>query len=283
MALLFHDIEKPNSIQIRDDGNFSYIGHERKSAEYAKKWLIEYETPYKIINTVYDLIDSHMKKDMKVSTMVSNLGIEKSKMLIDVLEADAKGRNFELKDDLISIANKRLELDTYKIKSSTPMDENKPTIIILIGLPRSGKSSFYKKYFDKYEYLSRDEIRERLFGFKGNMDNEETVTRVFNEMLNDALNKSKNIIIDNTNVQTKYRIKYLSMAKARKYNTKAYLINTEYDTVIKNAKKENFPIEVIESMLCRLNKPLYEEGYNEIYNVKTEFLENEIKYEMELV
>jgi len=283
LALLFHDISKIDCIQTREDGYYSYIGHEIESTKFAKTWLLGYETPHEIINMVCDLIENHMNKNMKVSTMVNKLGIETSKLLLGVMEADVKGRNFTMEEELIKLNNKRIELSGYEVKKSTECNPNKPAMIILVGLPRSGKSNFYKRYFSEYVYISRDEIRERVFGFKGDMENEGEVTRIFNEMLNEAFNKNKNIIIDNTNVQRKYRNKYMTMAKSRKYNTKAYLIDTEYSVVINNANKEGFPIEVIESMQCRLNKPSYDEGYNEVYIVKTEFTPNDIIFEMEMI
>jgi tRNA nucleotidyltransferase (CCA-adding enzyme) len=283
LALLFHDLEKIYCVQVREDGHYSYIGHEIESAKFAKTWLLGYETPHEIINVVCDLIENHMNKNMKVSTMVNKLGIETSKLLLDVMEADVKGRNFTMEEELVKLNNKRVELSGYEIKKSTECNPNKPTMVILVGLPRSGKSNFYKKHFGEYTYISRDEIRERVFGFKGNMENEGEVTKIFNEMLNEAFNKNKNIIIDNTNVQRKYRNKYMTMAKSRKYNAKAYLIDTEYSVVLDNANKEGFPIEVIESMQCRLNKPSYDEGYNEVYIVKTEFTPNEIKFKMEMI
>lgn len=82
----------------------------------------------------------------------------------------------------------------------------KPKIKILSGIPCSGKSTYTKKYGDKYTILSRDSIREILYpsNYKQNGKAEEKVTKVFNNALHTLLMEEKNIIIDNTNVREGY-------------------------------------------------------------------------------
>ena len=283
LAMLFHDIAKLDCIQIREDGHYSFLGHDKVSAQYAVEFLKSINTPHAIINRVVLLIENHMNKNMKVSTMVNKLGLEVAKDLIEVLIADCKGRININQDELDKFYKMKDDIYSQVEVKSKPLDKTKPNLYIIVGLPRSSKSTFFKNNYSHCEYLSRDEIRENVFGYKGNMNHEEEVTRIFNDRLNSALNKGLNVFVDNTNIQTKYRNKILNQAKSRKYNLIAFNMKAEYEDVIANANKEGFPISVIESMACRLNEPKYEEGYNEIYEVIPTFTEDKIIHEVRLI
>lgn len=82
----------------------------------------------------------------------------------------------------------------------------KPQFKILSGIPTSGKSTYCNKYKDDFAILSRDGIREVLYGkrYKQNNESERRITKVFNNALNSLLGDGKNIIIDNTNVKEAY-------------------------------------------------------------------------------
>ncbi len=57
-----------------------------------------------------------------------------------------------MKDDIYS---------QVEVKSK-PLDKTKPNLYIIVGLPRSSKSTFFKNNYSYCEYLSRDEIRKRI-------------------------------------------------------------------------------------------------------------------------
>lgn len=83
-----------------------------------------------------------------------------------------------------------------------------PNIIILSGIPCSGKSTFAKIKEENYTYisLSRDEIRENFFQepYHYCNFNEKKVTEIFDKNLNILLTNDNNIIIDNTNCKDNY-------------------------------------------------------------------------------
>lgn len=279
LAMLFHDLGKIyTSVPNKQNPNqTSFYGHELKSAEIAEQWLIEYEAPKEIRQKVKDIILLHMSKNIGLEKLKNKVGLEVGKLVLLAHVADLKAR-LNINQLEIDKATQRYLDFSLLTEEVIEYNPNKPEMIILIGLPRSGKSSFRKKYYINYACISRDNIREAEFGFKGNMENEGLVTRLFNKQLTDALNKKQNIIIDNTNMQRKYRRQFIQQAQAHGYNIKAIVIDTEYEQVIINAKKEDFPIEVIESMKNRFAIPTMDEGYYKIEHFNTKFTQDGINY-----
>lgn len=60
LAALFHDIAKPNCYQIKEDGSFSYHGHDKESAKETRKILTDLRYPGEVIDKVVFLIENHM-------------------------------------------------------------------------------------------------------------------------------------------------------------------------------------------------------------------------------
>lgn len=133
-------------------------------------------------------------------------------------------------------------------------------IVILVGIPCSGKSTWARNF--KY-VVSRDTIREYLFGknYKQNFDSEKLVTSNFNEMLDSYIEYIKEpIILDNTHCKKAYideilkryskqniKIKFfdVSLPKAYYRNIKRWIFTGKWipfkviDQMYKNYKKIN--------------------------------------------
>lgn len=78
------------------------------------------------------------------------------------------------------------------------------TILILKGLPASGKTTYAKKLLDeekgKWKRLNKDELRMMLTNNHHTAANEKFVERVRDIMLIEALKEGKHVIIDDTNL-----------------------------------------------------------------------------------
>lgn len=265
LAMVFHDLGKPKTAtpNKKDRNITSYYKHEVESARIAESFFKQFNVEHKLANEVIDIILAHMNKNMGLEKLKSKYGKQLGLKILHAHLADTMGRLNPNTDEINTIINRISEFTSQK-EIRTEYKLNKPTMIILIGLPRSGKSTFAQTYYNDYDYISRDFVRENVFGYKGNMNHEGEVTKICNEALNESLSQKHNIIIDNTNIQRKYRRKFITQAQAHGYNIKAVYINTPYEQLLENADKDDFPINVIESMMNRLNLPSYEEGYCEI-------------------
>ena len=80
----------------------------------------------------------------------------------------------------------------------------KKEIIVTVGLPASGKSSFVKKYIvpKGYDYISRDELKSE---------------KKVMEALENSLSEGNKIVLDNTSPDTQTRMKITTLAKKHGY------------------------------------------------------------------
>jgi predicted kinase len=102
------------------------------------------------------------------------------------------------------------------------MRNRRPCVIILSGIPCSGKSTFALGITNANPEespitISRDKIRYEMDGskYKHSSKNEKAVTVRFNNKLYNAADKGKNIIIDNTNCTEKYIDQFLTFFYAK--------------------------------------------------------------------
>lgn len=130
-------------------------------------------------------------------------------------------------------------------------------MIIFIGIPGSGKSSFYKeKFFNTHLRVSLDLLRTR---------NREA------RLLQYCFDTSMPAVIDNTNVALKHREKYIQLAKENKFTVKGYYFRSDIrECMARNANragKDRVPPAGIASKYKELQLPKLAEGFDELYYV----------------
>ena len=114
-------------------------------------------------------------------------------------------------------------------------------VILLKGLPGSGKSTFAKdlisKYPNTYKRINKDDLRSMLDNGKHSDDSEKFITQVRDALILMALEKGKHVIVDDTNLAPKHeeRIKQLIKGKAE-LEIKDFT-NVPLETCIKNDLK----------------------------------------------
>jgi predicted kinase len=140
-------------------------------------------------------------------------------------------------------------------------------LIILIGIPGSGKTSFYRKnYFNTHMRISLD-----LF----NTRNKEK------RFMDLAFSLQQRMVLDNTNVTKVERAGYIQRAKAKNFAVIGYYFESDLSVCLE--RNENRPVkEKIKRVgviaKCKaLELPAYEEGFDRLYYVRLENDEFKIK------
>ena len=130
-------------------------------------------------------------------------------------------------------------------------------IVIFIGIPASGKTSFYKeRFFPSHVYVSLDQVKTRS---------------AEGELLTFCLGRNKSCVIDNTNVLRSDRARYIAAAKSCGFKVIGYCFVTQRDeALVRNAKRpeaDKVPDVAILSAYAKLEYPEMDEGFDELHFV----------------
>ena len=134
----------------------------------------------------------------------------------------------------------------------------KQTVIVLIGLPGSGKSTYASKY--NATVLSRDTIREELGLCKpgekivGTVQQEFKVSELFDQRFVDAIKRGENIIIDNINLRKQYRNHYKDLIKNHNVNWTYVYFQTE-NLAINEIRRPEISHDIFMNMIDKFDFP----------------------------
>lgn len=137
-----------------------------------------------------------------------------------------------------------------------------PELIMFVGLPASGKST-YAKSMENYVWCSSDAIREEFPGCKNDFVFGTMYKRVAN-----ALTQGQNCIYDATNLSSKHRVSFLRTINriACKKICILFLCSIP-ECKRRNMLREGIacvPEEVYNKFLCQFHPPVFQEGWDEI-------------------
>lgn len=152
-----------------------------------------------------------------------------------------------------------------------------PWVIIMIGPPLSGKTSWMNSNFSpsEYELISRDQIVVDLYGENdynsafGSV-NQKEVDRILTKKLIEVGSSSGNAIVDMTHMTRKRRIHNLSFFKNHRKIAVVFPILSDKEYQKRNDKrtleeKKTIPIHVIKNMISSYQTISHEEGFDKVY------------------
>ena len=145
----------------------------------------------------------------------------------------------------------------------------KPIVIVMVGLPASGKSYKATELSLQYnaEILSSDAIRKELFGDERSQENNELVFKTLYERANKFLLDGVSVIIDSTNTTLKSRKRVFDSLNKIPHVTYAYIMTTPVSVCKDKDEKRDRHVgnEVIEKFNRSFTMPHYFEGFDKIF------------------
>ncbi len=130
--------------------------------------------------------------------------------------------------------------------------------ILFTGLQASGKSTFFKERFvDTHMRINLDMLNTR---------NREKI------LFNACIEAKQSMVIDNTNPQKADRARYISLLKDNRFKVIGYFFESNMkECVARNnlrVLKKEIPLVALRSTSAKMEKPSFDEGYDELYFVK---------------
>ncbi|HYD62044.1 MAG TPA: AAA family ATPase [Noviherbaspirillum sp.] len=131
-------------------------------------------------------------------------------------------------------------------------------ILLFIGIQASGKTTFYlRHFFETHVRISMDLLksrhRELLF-------------------IQTCLASGQRFVVDNTNPTLEERARYISLAKRARFRVTGYFFEPDPAASSERnelrTKKHRIPPAGLFGTLKRLERPGFDEGFDELFRVK---------------
>lgn len=157
------------------------------------------------------------------------------------------------------------------MKSTTAQE-----VIILIGIPASGKTTFRKEFLKEntnYIGVSRDDFRYMLRNVGWEPQIEDMVTQVVNQTIVNALQNGRSVIVDATHCNEKAFNNYSSLKTLFPVKIRCICIDVDLDTaIIRDGERErSVGPTVIEKMYNDLQKFKATDRFKQLMNTEPIF------------
>jgi len=153
-----------------------------------------------------------------------------------------------------------------------------PFVIILIGPPLSGKTTWIRENFPTTEVISRDEIVMEVYGSRNYTEafksvDQKEVDKVLTQKFLDANKEKKNVIVDMTHMASKRRKQNLNYFTDDYYKLGVIfpiLSDEEYEK--RNQKRieeenKDLPMKIVKSMISSYQPITPDEGFNKVISL----------------
>ena len=134
--------------------------------------------------------------------------------------------------------------------------------VILIGLPASGKTTFYRERFaSTHTHVSKDLLR-----------NNRRADRRQEQLIVESLARGNSVVVDNTNASLEVRAQLVALARAQGAQVIGYYFPTEAADALRRNRarsgRERIPDVAIFAIRKRLEPPSPEEGFDRLFTVR---------------
>lgn len=291
VACLMHDIAKPMTTKTEEDGRVTAKGHSRAGEMYARRLLWELGAPFELREMVCGLIRYHQipfflieRADaQKVAAEVSLAC--RADLLALVAEADIRGRvcrdlqkvldNIDLFRAFCqeegcftsprNFASEHTRVVYFRSDGRHPdvpaFDDTRSEMIMMCGLPGSGKDTYVHNQLAGLPVVSLDDLRAEME--VDPTDNQGSVVQAGKERMREYFRKGERFVYNATNINRQRRGPILGLAAD--YNVRVRIVYCEAprDRLLaqNRARTARVPEAVIRRMSERWEIPTLTEAH----------------------
>jgi predicted kinase len=294
-AAALHDVAKPACTITEPDGRITSPGHAARGALVARRLLWQRDCPFHIREEICGLVHYHMKvfwalEQDDPARLVRKISLRcRPKLLALLAQADALGRDCpDTRDLLQKVELFRLlgqEHDCYEHPARfasdlsrlqyfqggwhnpeiAPFEDFRCEVILLSGLPGSGKDTWIREQAPPWPVISLDAIRQELK--MPPTGNQGKVINLARDRAREYLRARQNFIWNATNISPLIRRRCLSLVM--EYGARVFIVYLEQP--LKTLEERNrdrnaaVPWKAIEKMLRKWDPPLPTEAHRVLY------------------
>jgi predicted kinase len=142
--------------------------------------------------------------------------------------------------------------------------ETMPELVILIGLPGAGKTTFFaQRFVQSHAHVSKDNLRN---------NRQPASERRQGELIDAALAAGRSVVVDNTNATVEERAALIAQARRHGARVVGYFFDcTRAECLARNAARAGrarVPKVGIFAIARRLVPPARSEGFNDLHVVR---------------
>lgn len=149
-------------------------------------------------------------------------------------------------------------------------DNKKTALIIMSGVPSSGKSTWSKNFIQKnnnnVNYVSTDSIRAEIGSGEGDQTVSAAAFGIARRRVSEALINGKSVIIDATSVNRKARRDWIKIGKQNNAYIVVVAFEVARDELIRRDQQRERHVgeQIIDHFLNKYEKPSSDEGIDKI-------------------
>jgi len=163
-----------------------------------------------------------------------------------------------------------LPVDAAPVQAATaPARASKGTVVLAIGLPGSGKSSWFKRH--NIHPLSSDLLRELLFDDAQEQRFQDLVFSNLRSMLKARLIARRPMnYVDATNLTPHDRQSWIKLARDYGYDVQGVFFDVPLEVCLERHQRRGraVPEDIMRKMASKLKPPTFEEGFSKITVVR---------------
>jgi putative nucleotidyltransferase with HDIG domain len=290
-AGLFHDIAKPLTTQIAEDGSITAKGHVNLGARMVQRILQDLHTPFAIREAIVALVEFgslplwFWDKPQPLRLMIRASQSVRCDWLALMAEADVQGRICDDSNKLLEaieffrefakehhcfdrayqFASDYSRFIYFQKEDADPTyqayDDTRLEVIMMCGLPATGKDYWIQHNYPKLPMVSLDRLREMMKILP--TDEQGTIVQAAKELAKGYLQSEMPFVWNATNIVTPTRAGLVRLFARYHARVRIVYLELPIERVLKQNRERNKPVPttVIHRLRDRLEVPNITEAH----------------------
>lgn len=284
-AALLHDIAKPAATEIEIDGRITSKGHVRQGAKMARQILWKMNVPFQHREAIVSLVQYgslplwFWDKPNPQRAVIKASQLIRCDLLAILAEADVRGRECEDRGELLERIEyfrefcqennclvtpwqfpSNLSRFIYFQKENgdpnyLPFDDTKFEVMMMSGLPASGKDYWIRENLPDWAVISLDELR-KIMKISPTEDQALVVNRA-KVMAKEYMRSGKSFVWNATNISRQLRSSLINLFSGYQGRIRIVYLEVGWDELLQRNRSRStiVPEAVIERMRDRIEIP----------------------------